>query len=189
MHHGGPVMQEAALFQVLHDHGVGFLDELAIPGLVVGNHFAVQIDALHHRQSTGLAQVEVLFSEGRGNVHDAGAIGDGDEVSGDNSAVCRQFLTGGHKLGLWLIEAVVEEPVQVPAGELLQYLPTPGAQSRVKEGPGKDKPFCGSLLVSSLDQNIGLIRRCRQCHVACQCPGCGGPGQYAGCFPGPLAFL
>ena len=76
--------QEAARFQVVHDAGVGVLDEHARPGRDLGGEAAFQVHGHDHRQVVLLADDHVVGAEGRGDVDDAGPLVGGHEVGGDD---------------------------------------------------------------------------------------------------------
>ena len=75
------VVQQAPLLEVVHDFRVCVLHELARKGIIAG-YDALQVHRLHKVQPLLAAQPQVLVTEGRGDVDDAGAVFHGYEVGG-----------------------------------------------------------------------------------------------------------
>ena len=77
-------VEEPAGFEVVHDAGVGVLDEHAHPRRDLGREAGLFVHGHDHGQVVGLAYEHVVGAEGRRDVDDAGALIGGDKVGRDD---------------------------------------------------------------------------------------------------------
>ena len=75
------MIQQTPLLEVLHDIGIGVLDELARERIGAGDA-ALQVYRLHKGQPFFSGQAEVFVTKGRGDVDDTGAVLHGNELGG-----------------------------------------------------------------------------------------------------------
>ena len=193
-------VQVAPVLEVGHDVLVGLLHELAGEGVSAGDD-APQVHGLDEVQALLPAGRQVLVAEGRGNVHNARAVLQGNEVRVEHTwAVLlgnfhRSHAGRGSHLGgvrgiaarkapdldailPGIVQAVVGEAHQRGAPECVHHL-AGLPNDLLHQGGSEDEPLGAP---GPLQLHQAVLRRgvYRQPGVAGEGPGCGGPGQEVG---------
>lgn len=132
------------------------------------------IDGLEDGQPVGLTNPHVILAESRGEVNDACAVLETDEIGCD--------YPEGSPIGLrkWLPGAFAREEIkQRPVTQTHKVLPGKSAQHLVRLLQDITKPGLGEdeQLVSDRHQGVGLLRVNRQPGVRRKCPRRCGPDQ------------
>ena len=163
--------QQAAGREILHDQRIGILHKLASPGGPL-HKFAFDIYRLQEGQAVDAADARVVFAEGRGVMHDARAVSQGDIVVGDNIPALFQGLL------LRRIQRLVLDAREFPALDGLDA----GDRGRVLSAEHAFHQRLGHHegLSAQAEPEVILFLVDAQSHVAGQRPGRGRPGQEIG---------
>ena len=129
---------------------------------------AVEPHPVHHRQSLGAAQADIVFAVGRRAVHDAGAVLDGHEVG-------RPHLADGTVGGEVVEQARVAHSLEVGTLHALADGVLGVPQHRAEQGFGEDQGLSARAHEGVVD--IGMHR---EGEVRGQRPRRGGPHQERG---------
>ncbi len=165
--------EQAAGGQILDDQRVGVFDEPAGPGADLGDELAVVVNGHDHRQVIFQGGGHILGAEGRGGVHQAGAVLGGHVILEDD--VIRRFVgvdEGEQRLVAFAFELLpfvrVDDGVGLVAEDLLQ------------QGAGQDQALGAALFRRALHGHVLHLRMGGDGHIAGQRPGRGGPHQQRG---------
>ena len=178
---------QPARFEVADDFAVRVFGEEAAAGQALG-HRPVRVDGLGEEEAVQLAILEVLATEGGGDVHDARAVVERDVAGGEHAtqavgvlsgfkgpqvAVAAEAADGAFEL-LGAVEGFVDEPNEFRAHE--------GANGRalLPEHALGERLRQDEVLALVLVEAVGSVLHDCEGGVAGEGPGGGGPGDDAG---------
>ena len=164
MKYGLGLVKQAALLEVVDDHGVGFLHVQPRELLDIGQELSVEADRVLERDALFLAEAQVVYAVQRRRVHHASSFLRGDEIRIDH-VVGASLLGDGVR-----VQGFVLEAYEVAALHAFDHVRRLLEHHEPRLGQDQE-------LVAFLHLDVVDVVADRERDVARQRPGRGGPRE------------